>query len=391
MEEIEAVQAPSGSEETASGAGAWELPQLSRFEWVVLGAIVLGALGVGALGLYSSFDAVSRYMQSRGFSHPWIVPVAIDIAIPVFGLAYLLLVRLKMPLWWVRWVPYGLTGITIYLNAQTSASVEAKVAHGVLPSLWVAATEIAAHAYRVRIGAASGELVDSIPLSRWLLALPSTAAMYRRMRLWDIRSYTVALGLEEQRILAMTALRKEYGRGWRRKAPLDLRMYLLLGKLTADMVRDGTRPTPHPVPTTGGVSVEQLDAIPASIPAQRELELPEEQTALPVGIRRAEMPPEGDAPQPMTALVVSSTVLPEPPSLETADEREQREEAEAAQRRDDNYEKAIEIVMEYLREGRPVPAAQKLAERAPFGARTMQRHVSRMKKEGIIPEAADKR
>lgn len=170
-----------------------EVPPLTRPELGLAGLGALAATGVGALGLVASFDAVSVAAARWGFVSPWMLPVGIDVAIPVFTVANLLLIRMDMALAWVRFVPWALTLITCGLNVSAGHGMWAKVAHGTMPLLWVVFSEIGAHIYAVRIGAVTGRRMDKIRFGRWLLAFPSTFAVWRRMTLWEITSYAVAL------------------------------------------------------------------------------------------------------------------------------------------------------------------------------------------------------
>jgi hypothetical protein len=217
---------------------AHSVPPLTRPEMGLAGVGTLAAAAVGALGLYSSFDAVSLAAARWGFSNPHTLPIAIDIAIPVFTLANLLLIRLDMALAWVRFVPWVLTLVTCWLNIAAGLSLSAKVAHGTMPLLWVVFSEIGAHVYAVRIGAVTGRRMEKIRVSRWLLAPASTFLLWRRMTLWEVTSYTDALALEKERLLARADLRERYGRAWRRRTPRRERVLLRLGELapaTLDM------------------------------------------------------------------------------------------------------------------------------------------------------------
>ncbi|MER7576098.1 DUF2637 domain-containing protein [Streptomyces sp. NPDC126514] len=196
------------------------------------GVGALAAAGVGALGLISSFDAVSLAAARWGFGEPWMLPVGIDTAIPVFTVANLLLIRMDMALAWVRFVPWVLTLVTCGLNVAAGNGVWAKVAHGTMPLLWVVFSEIGAHIYAVRIGAATGRRMEKIRFSRWLLAPLSTFALWRRMTLWEVTSYSAALACERERLLARADLHERYGRGWRRKTPRRERVLLRMGELT---------------------------------------------------------------------------------------------------------------------------------------------------------------
>jgi hypothetical protein len=204
----------------------------------------LAAAGVGALGLISSFDAVSEAAARWGFSEAWMLPVGIDVAIPVFTVANLLLIRMDMALAWVRFVPWVLTLITCGLNIAAGHDVWAKVAHGTMPLLWVVFSEIGAHIYAVRIGAATGRRMEKIRFSRWLLAFPSTFALWRRMTLWEVTSYSEALAREKERQLARADLRERYGRKWRTQTPRRERVMLRMGELAPATEQETPAPPP---------------------------------------------------------------------------------------------------------------------------------------------------
>lgn len=223
------------------------VPPLTRPEMGLAGVGALAAAGVGALGLISSFDAVSAAALRWGFGEPWMLPVGIDVAIPVFTVANLLLIRMDMGLAWVRFVPWVLTLVTCGLNVASGPGVWAKVAHGTMPLLWVVFSEIGAHIYAVRIGAATGRRMDKIRASRWLLAPLSTFALWRRMTLWEITSYADALGRERERQLARADLRERHGRRWRTRTPRRERVLLKLGEVTpAGEEPAPGEPTPEP-------------------------------------------------------------------------------------------------------------------------------------------------
>ncbi|WP_329066354.1 DUF2637 domain-containing protein [Streptomyces sp. NBC_01429] len=209
-------------------------PPLSTAEKAFLGAVLPAGAGVGSLGLVASFDSVSSAASDWGFTEAWMLPVGIDIAIPVFTAANLLLIRLGMPLVWVRFVPWALTLVTCWLNIAAGTSVSAKVAHGAMPLLWVVLSEIAAHVYAVRIGVATGARMERIRRSRWLFAPLTTLMLWRRMVLWETTDYREALALERQRLMVRAELRESYGRNWRRTAPRRALVLLKLGELAPE-------------------------------------------------------------------------------------------------------------------------------------------------------------
>jgi hypothetical protein len=215
-----------------------QLPPLTRSERVLLGAVAPAGAGVGGLGLASSFNSVSEAAERWGFTQPWMLPIGIDFAIPVFTAANLLLIRFGMPLAWVRVVPWALTLVTCWLNIAAGSSTSARIAHGTMPLLWVVLSEIVAHGYAVRIGAATGRRMERIRRSRWLFAPRATLALWRRMVLWELTDYREALHEEKRRLLARAELREQYGRRWRSKAPRRDLVLLRMGELDPEAAQD---------------------------------------------------------------------------------------------------------------------------------------------------------
>ncbi|MFJ3655491.1 DUF2637 domain-containing protein [Streptomyces nigra] len=236
---------------TATETARSAVPPLTKPEMGLAGLGALAAAGVGALGLIASFDAVSSAAARWGFGAPWMLPVGIDVAIPVFTVANLLLIRMDMALAWVRFVPWALTLVTCGLNVAAGHTMWAKVAHGTMPLLWVVFSEIGAHVYAVRIGAATGRRMEKVRFSRWMLAPLSTFALWRRMTLWEITSYSEALKRERERQLARARLRERHGRRWRSKTPRPERVLLKLGELapgSEDVAPVPTEQTEEPKP-----------------------------------------------------------------------------------------------------------------------------------------------
>ncbi|MFC8859790.1 DUF2637 domain-containing protein [[Kitasatospora] papulosa] len=246
------------------------VPPLTRPELGLAGVGALAAAGVGALGLISSFDAVSAAAARWGFSEAWMVPVGMDVSIPVFSVANLLLIRMDMALAWVRFVPWILTLVTCGLNVSAGHGLWAKVAHGTMPLLWVVFSEIGAHIYASRIGAVTGRRMDKIRASRWLLAFPSTFALWRRMTLWEVTSYADALSRERERLLARAELRERHGRRWRSQTPRRERVLLKLGELNpATEQEPPAKADPAPAPEQEGSEDPKAEPKVPAKPARR--------------------------------------------------------------------------------------------------------------------------
>ncbi|MFF9901213.1 DUF2637 domain-containing protein [Streptomyces longispororuber] len=289
------------------------IPPLSGWERIGATLTALGGAAVGALGFYGSFDAVSTAASVWGFTQPWILPTAIDTAIPVFTGACLLLIRMGMPLWWARLVPWALSLITCALNVAAGNSLWSKVAHGAMSLLWVAVSEIAAHIYAVRIGAATGRRrqMDSVRWARWLLAPLPTFLLWRRMKLWELTDYDTVLTLEQERLVYQAQLQSRFGRRWRRKAPVAALLPLRLARAgvpLADTAPDGLRAAGIEPAGIFAVPVETVEA--QALPAAAPAALP---SAPKVPAAAASKPPRVRATvPPQTAKALEPTPAPEP-------------------------------------------------------------------------------
>lgn len=201
---------------------------------VTMVAVVAALVAVlGLLGFVNSFVAVMDAAAGAFGRLAFTVPIGIDVGIAAFSALDIVLARLDMRIRGLRLIPWSLTAATVYLNVAGEPTAFGKVAHAVLPCLWVVAVEIGAHVVRVRAGLVEGTQMDGVRLARWLLAPVPTARLRRRMVLWEIRSYPEALRRERDRLLGLTELQDTYGRfGWRWKAPRRVRALYRLGELT---------------------------------------------------------------------------------------------------------------------------------------------------------------
>ena len=206
---------------------------LTDGEMTAARAVAVLAAALGLLGFVNSFRAVARAAQASFGELAPTVPLGIDLAIAVFSAMDIVLARLDMRPRWVRLVPWSLTAVTIYLNAAGQPAWSGRVAHAVFPALWVVAVSLAAHVIRARAQLTAGTAIGRIRASRWLLAPLRTALLWRRMVLWEIRSYPDALARERARLLAVTGLQDTYGvLAWRWRAPRRVRTLYRLGELS---------------------------------------------------------------------------------------------------------------------------------------------------------------
>ncbi|NJP98667.1 DUF2637 domain-containing protein [Nonomuraea sp. FMUSA5-5] len=224
-------------------------------------SVTAAAVGVlGLIGFVISFATVMDAAKPTFGPLAFLLPLGVDLGIGVFSALDIVLARLDMRVRWLRFIPWTLTAVTVYLNVAAYATAPggpnwfAVVAHAILPGLWVVAVEIGTHAVRKRANLAnSSRRLDSIRVSRWLLSPVPTFALWRRMVLWEVRSYPEALNRERERILAKTDLQDRYGRLWQFKASRRERALYKLGELApagAPVQAEAVRLTPPVPPST---------------------------------------------------------------------------------------------------------------------------------------------
>ncbi|MFJ2915045.1 DUF2637 domain-containing protein [Streptomyces sp. NPDC087228] len=276
----------------ADARPAGGVPPLSGQELVLVVGIVLAAAVVSTLGLLSSYTALETKAASWGWDWPWLLPVGIDVAIPAFTGANLILIRMGMELRWIRWVPRALTAVTVYLNWQASTTPGGRIGHAALTLLWVIFSEIASHVYGTRIGAVTGKKrMETVRRSRWILAPIPTARLRRRMILWEITSYEEALTRLQEQTYLRAQLKEKYGRRWRSKAPLEQRMALKLGEAPAALADTLTPEDAHTIERVEESARAHSD-VSALIPGETDSE--RERPALTSGAHEGERATEDD-------------------------------------------------------------------------------------------------
>jgi hypothetical protein len=101
--------------------------------------------------------------------------------------------------------------------------------HVAAPVMLLAMVEAGRTVLLRRMGRARGTLREPVPVARWVLAPWRTWLLWRRMVLWGVTSYRVAVEVELEVRRAVSVLRMHYGRGWWRRAPMDLVWMLRTG------------------------------------------------------------------------------------------------------------------------------------------------------------------
>ncbi|MEU9703129.1 DUF2637 domain-containing protein [Streptomyces sp. NPDC047981] len=188
-----------------------------------MGVVAFAVLVIATLGFIGSYAAVTQLAKAKGFgsfSHAF--PIAVDAGIIAFLALDLLLTWRRIPYPVLRHTAWGLTAATIAFNAAAAWPDPLGVGmHSVIPVLFVIAVEAARHAVGRIADITADKHIESPPMSRWLLNPYGTFVIWRRMRMWNIRSYETVIDLEREVRIYRAQLRKEHGRRWRRKASAE--------------------------------------------------------------------------------------------------------------------------------------------------------------------------
>ncbi|BFV57089.1 hypothetical protein KCMC57_up21930 [Kitasatospora sp. CMC57] len=207
-------------------------PTLTRAHRILLGVVAAGACLISGIGFAGSYNAVRELALEKGFgSFSYAFPIGVDAGIVVLLSLDLVLTWLRIPFPLLRQTAWLLTAATIAFNAAASWGDALGMAmHAVIPVLFVVVVEASRHAVG-RIAAITADRhMESVRLMRWLLSPVPTFRLWRRMKLWELRSYDETVRLEQNRLVYRAQLRFRYGRGWRRSAPFQALLPLKLAK-----------------------------------------------------------------------------------------------------------------------------------------------------------------
>ncbi|MCZ0994642.1 DUF2637 domain-containing protein [Streptomyces noursei] len=171
----------------------------------------------------------------------------------------------------MRQTAWLLTAATIAFNGAAAWPDALGVGmHAVIPVLFVVAVEAARHAVGRIADLTADRHMEGVRLARWLLAFPSTFRLWRRMKLWELRSYEQVIQLEQDRLVYQARLRARYGRGWRRRAPVESLMPLRLARYGVPLAQTapaGLAAAGIDLPADRPLSPPSLPAGPEALPA----------------------------------------------------------------------------------------------------------------------------
>ncbi|MFF7518818.1 DUF2637 domain-containing protein [Streptomyces pseudovenezuelae] len=260
--------------------------QLTRMHRVLIGVVVFGAVIIAGIGFAGSYAAVRELALQKGFGNfSYVFPIGIDAGICVLLALDLLLTWIRIPFPLLRQTAWLLTAATIAFNGAAAWPDPLGVGmHAVIPILFVVSVEAARHAIGRIADITADKHMEGVRLTRWLLSPIPTFLLWRRMKLWELRSYEQVIKLEQDRLVYQARLHSRFGRAWRRKAPVESLMPLRLARYgvplaetaPAGLAAAGIEPVllpPAPEPAelpaaARAVAADSRPAVAAPVPSQ---------------------------------------------------------------------------------------------------------------------------
>ncbi|WP_404194407.1 DUF2637 domain-containing protein [Streptomyces tauricus] len=261
--------------------------QLTKTHKILIGVVVFGAVVIAAIGFAGSYAAVRELALEKGFGNfSYVFPIGIDAGICVLLSLDLLLTWIRIPFPLLRQTAWLLTAATIAFNGAAAWPDPLGVGmHAVIPILFVVSVEAARHAIGRIADITADKHMEGVRLTRWLLSPLPTFLLWRRMKLWELRSYEQVIKLEQERLVYQARLRSRFGRSWRRKAPVESLMPLRLARYGVPLAETAPSglaaagiepallpPAPQPAlePALEPAEAPAADRTPAAAPAVRD-------------------------------------------------------------------------------------------------------------------------
>nr|WP_263172579.1 DUF2637 domain-containing protein [Streptomyces sp. SCSIO ZS0520] len=281
--------------------------ELTRTHRILIAVVVAGAVVIAGIGFAGSYAAVRELAEKKGFGDFSLVfPIGIDAGICVLLALDLLLTWIRIPFPLLRQTAWLLTAATIAFNGAAAWPDPLGVGmHGVIPVLFIVAVEAARHAIGRIADITADKHMEGVRLTRWLLSPVPTFLLWRRMKLWELRSYEQVIKLEQERLVYQARLRSRFGRAWRRKAPVESLMPLRLARYGVPLAE--TAPSGLAAAGLDGNGKPLADARPSAPELPAEAAPPRSPEAA-----RLPQPPEPAAAAPQSAPGAKLPAAPSP-------------------------------------------------------------------------------
>jgi hypothetical protein len=324
--------------------------QLTRTHRILIGVVVTGAILIAAIGFAGSYAAVRDLAETKGFGEfSYFFPIGIDAGICVLLALDLLLTWMRIPFPLLRQSAWLLTTATIAFNGAAAWPDPLGVGmHAVIPLLFIVSVEAARHAVGRIADITADKHMEGVRLTRWLLAPLPTFKLWRRMKLWELRSYEQVIKIEQDRLIYQSRLQARFGRNWKRKAPIEALMPLRLAKFGVPLA--DTAPA-----GLAAAGIEPMLLPPGAVAAAPVLaELPQVRDGIPEP--RPGLPHPGEARPDQARPDQARSDQAVRPEAQRQTPWEQRPQPERLQKRPPEREQAKE--QELPQDQRGVPAAE---------------------------------
>ncbi|WP_331718198.1 DUF2637 domain-containing protein (plasmid) [Streptomyces virginiae] len=200
----EASPAQADPSATAPAAGTRRVSRRTKNTLITFG--VAGSVLIGVIGFLLSFDNLTAAGVKWGFGDraSWFA-VGVDASILTFLVVDLILVIFDVRFGLPRFLAHAMTGATVFFNATAHGHPldhpVRSLAHGLMPVFFVAGIEAGRRLLIKQAALERGRAYDPIPVHRWALAPWATYKLWRRMKLWEMRSYVQAISVERDRAI----------------------------------------------------------------------------------------------------------------------------------------------------------------------------------------------
>ncbi|MEU1519137.1 DUF2637 domain-containing protein [Streptomyces sp. NPDC005811] len=315
-------------------------PALTTGHRVLVAVVATGTTAIAGIGFAGSYTAVRELAARKGFgTFSSLFPIGIDAGICVLLALDLLLTWIRIPFPLLRQTAWLLTAATIAFNAATAWPDPLGTAmHAVTPILFVVAVEAARHAIGRIADITADTHMEGVRITRWFLSPAPTFLLWRRMKLWELRSYDQVIKLEQERLVYQARLRTRFGRAWRRKAPVESLIPLRLARYGIPLTE--TAPAALAAMGTDAPVLVRLEQV--TTPDRAEDHAPGAGPDRPLAI-----PPEGEESAPQPA---------EPPCSQDRDKVPERP-PDTRQVRQHAAESVTQAYQEFLAQPQAEPAA----------------------------------
>ena len=170
----------------------------TRTHRILVSIVVTGAVVIAGIGFAGSYSAVRDLALKKGFGFfANVLPIGVDAGILVLLALDLLLTWIRIPFPLLRQTAWLLTAATIAFNGAAAWPDPIGVGmHAIIPILFVVSVEAARHAVGRIADITADRHMKGVRLTRWLLSPIPTFRLWRRMKLWELRSYDQVIQLE---------------------------------------------------------------------------------------------------------------------------------------------------------------------------------------------------